>query len=338
MTRHLSVAEESWPLKKPFVIARGARTETHVVKVAIGDGAYTGIGECVPLARYGESCASVIDQIDAIRPVLDGLSREELRKTMPPGAARNALDAALWDLEAKQSGSDVGELSGLGWPGELTTVQTISIMSPSEMGEEAKALRNFAAIKVKSDAEAIVERVAAVRKNAPDAAMLLDANESWSFDVLASVADDLKSLGVVMIEQPLPAGEDDALQGYDGPVPIFADESCHIAADLARLEGKYDGINIKLDKTGGLTEAIELRREAIDRGFGIMIGCMVSTSLGIAPACFLAGSACHVDIDAPALLARDRPFGFHIEDGKVSSPNRRLWGGGDMIGRPAAPD
>lgn len=331
MTMRISVDIEKWPLRKPFVIARGTRHETETVAVTIHDGDLIGRGEAVALPRYGESSASVARQIEAMTVALeDGVNAQSLQRAMPAGAARNAIDAALWDLEAKRTGRDVGSLSGLGWPTNIQTVQTISILEPEEMGAEARALAKFPVIKVKMNAEKIVERIAAVHANAPDARLVVDGNESWTIDILREVAADLARSGVEMIEQPLHADADHELVNYSGPLPVYADESCHTCADLPKLKGKYQGINIKLDKTGGLTEAIRLAEAGPREGFDVMLGCMVSTSLGIAPAMFVAKAARFVDIDAPALLAKDRENAIQISDGTVSPLSPELWGGAGM--------
>ncbi len=326
--RTLSIACHTWPLAKPFVIARGIRTETSTVTVTIEEEGCVGRGEAVASPRYGETDQSVVSQIEGLSADIEhGLSRDDLQTAIPPGAARNAIDCALWDLEAKRSGRDVGTLSSLRWPDSVPTVQTISILSPQEMFAEAQRLKNFPVLKVKLDADQIVERISAVRQGAPDATLLVDANESWSPEVLIASAPVLATAGVTMIEQPLPADRDEPLAAYSGPLPIFADESCHTRADLSQIADRYDGINIKLDKTGGLTEAIALLHDGRDRGLDVMVGCMVSSSLGIAPALFLASQAIYVDVDAPALLASDREFGLQIAEGRVSPLNPALWGG-----------
>lgn len=328
MTGRMEISQETWPLNKPFVIARGKRTETKVVKVTIHEGEYVGIGEGTPTPRYGESCDSVVEQIEALGPNIQaGLTREKLQLVLKPGAARNAVDAALWDLEAKKSGKNIADITGLSWPSTIQTVQTVSILSVEEMAREANLLRGFPIIKIKLNAECILERVSAVHENAPNSKLLVDANESWTLDILKEVAPKLKGLGVVFIEQPLPAGNDEALEGYDCPLPLGADESCHTSADLRFLMGKYDIINIKLDKTGGLSEALKLEQSAREMGFDVMIGCMLSTSLGIAPAMFLAAKAKYVDLDAPALLARDQDHRLTIHEGNMSPLNPMLWGG-----------
>ncbi|GAB5486436.1 MAG: dipeptide epimerase [Parasphingorhabdus sp.] len=328
MNRQISIVEEKWLLKKPFVIARSSRTTTSTIKVTICDGFHKGIGECVPNSRYEESVESSIQQIRAVESqVIDGASRNELRKIMRACAARNAIDCALWDLEAKQVGQDVGVTSGLGWPQNIETVQTISILSPEKMHREAKMLRKFPVIKIKMNSEQVLERMAAVHAGAPNSKFLIDANESWTIELLKNVSPALVDLNVQMIEQPLHADDDSALQDHPFKLPIFADESCHSTTDLEALQNKYQGINIKLDKSGGLTEAIALKEAAETLGLQTMVGCMLSTSLGIAPATFIAKEARFVDIDAPALLEKDRLYGIQISNGKTSSLDPRLWGG-----------
>ncbi|MEL6874364.1 MAG: N-acetyl-D-Glu racemase DgcA [Pseudomonadota bacterium] len=328
MSCSLEVDIEKWPLKSPFVIARGSRNETETVTVTLSDGRVTGRGEAVASPRYDQTSRSLVAEIEAFREMLEnGLDREQLQRAMPVGPARNAIDAAMWDLDAKRTHRDVGQISGLGWPEGLQTVQTISILPPDEMGKQARTLANFPALKVKLDAEQICERIAVVHENAPDARWLVDANESWTIGILRQVAPELAGLGVVMIEQPLPSGDDQWLQDYSSPLPLFADESCHSRADLPGLKNKYHGVNIKLDKTGGLTEALALREEATDQGFEIMVGCMLGTSLGIAPALFAAIGANYVDVDPPALLAKDREHALKIESGAVSRLSPALWGG-----------
>jgi L-alanine-DL-glutamate epimerase-like enolase superfamily enzyme len=343
--RCLAITQEEWPLKKPFIISRGpARTVTKTITVHITEeqensastsrstdrstGRFTGRGEAVVSPRYGESDASVIDEIRQIQPMIEhGMNRADLQAALKPGSARNAVDNALWDLEAKLSGQNTGILSNLGWPSTISTVQTISILPPEDMHREAQTLAHFPILKVKANAELILERIKAVHNGAPKAKIIIDANESWNIEILNAVAHELSRYGVVMIEQPLPAGKDGSIAKYSGPLPIFADESCHTRSDLPSLLGKYQGINIKLDKTGGLSEGIELFKSATDMGFDIMVGCMLGTSLGMAPALMIAQHAKYVDVDAPALLAKDRANGLMITGGVVAAPNHHLWGG-----------
>ena len=326
--RHLNAFAEAWPLKEPFVIARGSRIETSVITVTIKDGDDEAWGESVPLPRYGESIESVIADIQAIRSNIEaGIDRKTLLTIMRHGAARNAVDNALWDLEAKKSGKAVAELAGVAWPENILTVQTISIGPPEAMHDSALRYRNYKTLKVKLNAEDIVARIEAVRKAAPNSTLIIDANESWNLEILKAVTPQLAKLGVAMIEQPLPAGEDAALEGYESVIPLCADESCHTSADLDGLIGKYAMVNIKLDKTGGLTEAFALLKNAKDKGFDIMVGCMVSTSLGIAPAMFIACEATYVDLDAPALLSKDRVHAVKINQGLIETLSPDLWGG-----------
>jgi len=326
--RYLNVFAEAWPLKEPFVIARGSRTETSVITVTIKDGDDEAWGEAVPLPRYGESIESVIAEIKAIRSQIEaGIDRQTLLTIMSPGAARNAVDNTLWDLEAKKSGRSVAELTGIAWPQNIPTVQTISIGTPQAMGDSAARYSKYKTLKVKLDSEDIVERIDAVRAAAPNSGLIIDANESWDLETLKAVTPPLAKLNVAMIEQPLPAGEDAALEGYKSTIPLCADESCHTSADLDDLIGKYTMVNIKLDKTGGLTEALALLKNAKDKGFDIMVGCMVSTSLGIAPGMFITREAKYVDLDAPALLSKDRDHAVKINQGLIETLSPDLWGG-----------
>jgi len=320
-------AKETWALKAPFVIARGARLETHVVLVEIAEKGFVGRGEAVPNSRYGEDVDSVCEQISTLSTGLkEGLNRDQLTSMMPAGAARNALDNALWDLEAKRTGISVNERLAFPYPDAVDTVQTVSIGTAEDMGRAAEKLKNFPMIKVKLDQHDVVERMAAVRGAAPDVRIMIDANESWSMDLLRMVTPALKQLGVIMIEQPLPAGQDDVLLNYVSDIPLAADESCHTSADVVRLKDLYDMINIKLDKTGGLSEALKLAREAKAAGLDVMVGCMVGTSLSMAPAMVLATQTEFVDLDAPTLLANDREFGLQVQDGRMSALNPGLWG------------
>lgn len=319
---------ESWPLAKPFVISRGSKTQADVVTVSIQYDDFVGHGECVPYARYGETVDGVLTQIEEAAKTISGaLDRHALRDSMPAGAARNALDCALWDLEAKAAGKSVFQLLAMKAPTSVPSVQTISLGDADEMGSEAASLAQFAALKIKLDAENILERVGAVRAGAPNSKILIDANESWTLQLLNEVAGQLYDLGVVMIEQPLNAGEDEQLAGYHGPVAVGADESCHTARDLLKLTPFYNYVNIKLDKAGGLTEALQMQAIAREHGLGVMVGSMVSTSLALAPAVVLAVDADYVDLDSPNLLAKDRPFAMELQEGVLSGFDGRLWGG-----------
>jgi len=323
----LTVTAERWPIAGAFTISRGAKTEAAVVIAELGDGKARGRGECVPYARYGESIESVTAQIEAMRPQLAaGLARANLARAMPPGAARNALDCAFWDLEAKSSGRPVYELAGLPAPHPLTTAFTISLGTPETMAQAAAKAAHRALLKVKLGGDGDEARIAAVRGAAPNATLIVDANEGWTEDNLAANLDACARAGVVLVEQPLPDGRDAALARIARPIPVCADESAHDRSSLAALIGKYDAVNIKLDKTGGLTEALAMADEAMRLGLTIMAGCMVATSLSMAPAVLLAQRARFVDLDGPLLLAKDRPDGLIYRDSLVCPPISALWG------------
>jgi L-alanine-DL-glutamate epimerase-like enolase superfamily enzyme len=323
----LEIAVERWPIAGAFTISRGAKTEAVVVVAELGDGKARGRGECVPYARYGESIDSVTAQIEALRPRLAaGLGRDGLQEAMPPGAARNALDCAFWDLEAKRGGRPVHTLAGLPAPHPLTTAFTISLGTPEVMAKAAAKAAHRTLLKIKLGGGDDGERIAAVRKAAPKAMLIVDANEGWNDDNLAANLDACAEAGVVLVEQPLPDGRDNALAGVRHPIPVCADESAHDRHSLAALIGKYDAVNIKLDKTGGLTEALAMAREAERHGLAIMAGCMVATSLAMAPAVLLAQSARFVDLDGPLLLAQDRPEGLIYRDSLVYPATAALWG------------
>lgn len=325
MRRSLIARSEHWPLSRPFRISRGVKTAADVIFVSVSEGAHRGAGEAVPYARYGESLACVLEQIASVQDAIEsGLSRAQLQNALPAGAARNALDCALWDLEAQRTGRSVAELANLPAPGELITAVTVSIDTPAKMAEAA-ALIASPLIKVKVDADDPVAKVAAVRAAAPAARLIVDPNESWTAALLADVAPRLVELRIDLIEQPLPAGEDAALENMKVDVPICADESAHTAAELEAVVRRYQAVNIKLDKTGGLTEALHMRARAQELGLTLMVGCMVSTSLSIAPALLLAQGASFVDLDGPWWLANDRDNGVTIKDGRISaSPG--FWG------------
>ena len=323
----LTVASEAWPLAETFRISRGAKTETVVVVVTLRNAEAVGRGECVPYPRYGESIATVVTDIEKLRGDIErGMDRDALQAALPAGAARNALDCALWDLEAKQVGARVWELAGITAPKPVVTAKTISLDEPAKMAAAAARDAHLPLLKLKVSGEGDLERVRAVRQGAPDARLIVDANEGWRAGLLDSFLPTLKQLGVEMVEQPLPVADDDALAGYDAPIMLCADEACHTRADLARLEGRYGMVNIKLDKTGGLTEALALALEARDRGFALMVGCMISTSLAMAPAMLLGGIADIVDLDGPLLLAKDRAPGLVYEGALAKVPAASLWG------------
>jgi len=305
------------------------KTAADVVHVEIREWEVSGVGESVPYPRYAETTDSVRAQIAAIAPALAaGLSRRDLQEAMGPGAARNAVDCALWDLEAKQAGMPVSETLGAGEPPALASAMTVSLDKPEAMGRAAQALATRApVIKVKvgtQDAEACIR---AVRAAAPDAVLIVDPNESWDIALLQRLQPSLAELRVALVEQPLPADDDAALAGLEPLVPLCADESCHTADDLETLRGRYQVVNIKLDKTGGLTGALVLLSEARRQGFGIMSGCMICTSLSVAPAFHIGRFADFVDLDGPLWLKQDRPGGVALRDGWLQPPSRSLWGG-----------
>ena len=322
----LDAHEQSWPLDKPFRIARGTRTEANVIVVTVTDGQHTGRGEAVPIARYNQSVASVLAQIESIKSAAS-LDREQIQTLLPAAAARNALDCALWDLEAKISGKRAWELANMPMIPEVETSFTISLDTPAAMAAAARANTNAPILKLKLGGDDVdLARVEAVREAAPVARLLIDANESWSPSHYREIVPELKRLRVELIEQPFAADADEVLETLDHPVPVCADESCHTSADLPRLTNRYEMINVKLDKTGGLTEALLLTERARESGFKLLIGCMVCTSLGIAPARLLASAADYVDLDGPLLLARDRDHGIIYQGGKIGVPLRELWG------------
>jgi L-alanine-DL-glutamate epimerase-like enolase superfamily enzyme len=306
--RSLKVYEEAWPLHTPFVIARGARSEAKVVVVEIQQDGVTGTGECTPYPRYGESIASVMAQVASIGEQLEaGLTRDALQQLLPAGAARNAVDCALWDIDVRKAGRSLSNLVGSELASEVTTAQTVVIGTPDQMANSARALWDKGArlLKVKLDDHLISERMFAIRAAVPEATLIVDANESWHSDGLASRCQLLADLNVAMLEQPLPAGEDAALANFIHPLPICADESCHTRESLAKLAGRYDMVNIKLDKTGGLTEALALATEAKLQGFDLMLGCMLCTSRAISAALPLTPKVRFADLDGPTWLAID---------------------------------
>ncbi len=325
--RRLAVRVERWPLAGAFTISRGSKTEARVAVAEITQGAAVGRGECVPYARYGETVEGVVAAIEGLAgAVADGLDRDRLQAALPAGAARNAVDCALWDLEAKITGTPVWQRAGLAAPAPLTTAYTLSLDTPQAMASAARENGHRPLLKVKLGRDGVVERVHAIREAAPAAALIVDANEAWTPALLGEVAPVLAESGVAMIEQPLPAGEDEALAGIERPVPVCADESCHDSATLAGLAGRYDLVNVKLDKTGGLTEALRLARAAEAAGFGVMVGCMIATSLAMAPATLVAARARFVDLDGPLILARDREPGIVYRGSTMEPPPRELWG------------
>ena len=323
----LRVASERWPIAGTFTISRGSKTEAEVVVVELSDGVYRGRGECVPYGRYGETVDGVLASISALAPqIARGLDRAELQRVLPAGAARNALDCALWDLAAKRAQRPVHELADLPAPRPLVTAYTISLDAPDAMAAAAAKASTRPLLKVKLGRDRDPERIRAVRAAAPRAELIVDANEGWTPANLAANLAACADVGVTLIEQPLPAADDAALAGLASPVAICADESAHDRASLARLAGKYQAVNLKLDKTGGLTEALALADAAARIGFVLMVGCMISTSLAIAPALLVAQRARVVDLDGALLLARDRPHGLHYDAAQVHPAAAALWG------------
>lgn len=327
----LSAVTEEFPLKEVFTISRGSRTAATVVTVTLRDteSGHVGRGECVPYARYGETVDGVLETILSLRDeIAGGLDRLGLQKRLPAGAARNALDCAFWDLEAKRAGQPVHVLAGLGEPGPVVTAFTLSLAEPQMMREAAarNAHRPLLKIKLGGKGEEDLARLEAVRAGAPKATLIVDANEGWSVEDYRALAPEMLRLGVALVEQPLPAGKDEALAGIDRPLPVCADESCHDRTSLPKLSGRYDVVNIKLDKTGGLTEALALRDAALSAGYRIMVGCMVGTSLAMAPAVLVAQGAAVTDLDGPLLLARDREPPLFYDERGAHPPQAALWG------------
>ncbi len=323
MARDLTVTRDTFRLAEVFTISRGSRTEAQVLTVTVTRDGIAGRGECVPYARYGETLDSVTDQIAGLP---DGIGRAALQEALPPGAARNAVDCALWDWEAKRAGQPVWALAGLGRPGPEITAFTLSLDTPERMQAAAARHAHRPLLKIKLGTPEDMPRLEAVRRGAPAARIIVDANEGWTAEVYADLAPHLLRLGVAMVEQPLPAGADDLLAGIDRPLPVCADESCHDRASLPGLRGKYDMVNIKLDKTGGLTEALALREAARAEGFDVMVGCMVGSSLAMAPAVLVAQGVAVTDLDGPLLLAEDRDPPLHYDAAGVHPADPALWG------------
>ena len=322
MGMRITVQPETFQLAQVFTISRGSRSQAEVLTVRIEKDGLIGWGECVPYARYGESLASVTEQIEA----LGDISHGELAEALPAGAARNALDCAFWDLKAKTSGVPVAQRIGLQKLQPQITAYTLSLDSPEAMERQAKLNAHRPLLKIKLGTPDDMPRLEAVRRGAPKARIIVDANEGWSAEVYSDLAPHLLRLGVELVEQPLPASEDDALLGLARPLPICADESCHDRSSLPHMRGKYDYANIKLDKTGGLTEALALRDAALEAGFGLMMGCMVGSSLAMAPAVLLAQAAQFTDLDGPLLLAEDRDHALKFDADGVHPPVAALWG------------
>jgi L-alanine-DL-glutamate epimerase-like enolase superfamily enzyme len=319
----LTVTPETYPFREVFTISRGSRTEAKVLTVTVTRDGVTGRGECVPYARYGETLDSVTAQIATLP---EGITRDALQTALPPGAARNAVDCALWDWQAKREGRRVWDIAALPAPQPLVTCYTLSLDTPDNMRAAAARNAHRPILKIKLGTPDDMPRLEAVRAGAPSAKIVVDANEGWTAEVYTDLAPHLVRLGVQLVEQPLPAGKDDILSEIARPLPVCADESCHDRETLAALKGKYDMVNIKLDKTGGLTEALALRDAARAAGFGVMVGCMVGSSLAMAPAVLVAQGAEVTDLDGPLLLAEDRAHPLDYDDARVYPPTAALWG------------
>lgn len=327
MSRTLHSEHERFPLNAPFRIARGVKTAADVVTVTLSEGGSVGRGEAVPYPRYGESVESALAAIESARSLIEeGGDRQALLQALPAGAARNALDCALWDLEARLAGRDVAEMIG-GQPiAPIVTALTIGIDTPAAMAAAARAAGDVPLLKVKVDAEDPEARIRAVRAAAPGAALIVDPNESWDRALVEAIQDVLVATNVALLEQPVPAGDDEWLDGYSPAVPICADEAVHVAADLDVVARRYQAVNVKLDKSGGLTAALDVAREARAMGLGLMTGCMICSSLSIAPALHLAAMSDFADLDGPLWLREDRPGGIRQEGGLIHPPAKGFWG------------
>ncbi|MFN7224254.1 MAG: N-acetyl-D-Glu racemase DgcA [Paracoccaceae bacterium] len=319
----IAVSQDTFPLSRVFTISRGSKSEARVVTAKITRDGLTGRGECVPYARYGETLEAVMASIAAQAP---WVTRDTLSRDMPPGAARNALDCALWDLDAKAAGVRVWDLLSLPAPRPVITAFTLSLDTPAVLRDQAAKNAHRPVLKIKLGTPDDMPRLEAVRQGAPKSTLIIDANEGWTPEVYAELAPRLVAMGVALVEQPLPAGADDMLGEMARPLPVCADESCHDRTSLPALRGKYDVINIKLDKTGGLTEALALKAQAQAMGFGIMVGCMVGSSLAMAPATILAQGAAFTDLDGPLLLAQDRDNPLLFDEHGIHPPDPALWG------------
>ncbi|MEP4890857.1 MAG: N-acetyl-D-Glu racemase DgcA [Aliiglaciecola sp.] len=327
MTLAINISTQSFPLKSAFRISRGVKTSAEVVVVSITDGKYRGWGEAVPYAHYGETIESVCEQLKGVQnQIVSTEQHSELSQLLAPGSARNAFDCALWDLRAKQQGRSVAELVGVSLCSSCHSAQTISIDTVDNMALAAQQLKHNKVIKVKLDEQDVVQRIQAIHAVCPNSQIIVDANEAWSLELLTQVVEPLHACNVALIEQPLPSGKDQVLAGFQSSIPLCADESCHTADDLERLLPLYQAVNIKLDKTGGLTEALKLMKLAKQHNLNVMIGCMVGSSLAMAPAYLLAGDADFIDLDGPALIANDRPGGFAFVDGEMAINSQPLWG------------
>ncbi|WP_374344815.1 N-acetyl-D-Glu racemase DgcA [Phenylobacterium sp.] len=327
MIRTLRVRDERWPTAHVFTIARGAKTEAHVLVVEISQAGVTGRGEAVPYARYGETVEGAMDTVERLRPAIEaGATRGELQDLVMAGAARNALDCALWDLEAKLTGQPAWKTAGLARLDPVKTCVTLSLDTPEAMAEVARGLQRRPMLKLKIGAAGDLDRVEAVRAAAPKTRLVVDANEALSFEDLKRLAPEFARLDVKLVEQPLPAGADEALEGWVSPVPLCADESVRTRLELETCARRYACVNIKLDKAGGLTEALAMKARAAELGLEVMAGCMVGTSLAMAPGVILAQGAAFVDLDGPLLLAKDRTPGLRIDGALIHPPGAELWG------------
>ena len=319
----ITVQDDVFPLAQVFTISRGSRTQAQVLTVRVARDGHVGVGECVPYARYDETLESVRQEILGVPA---DVTRAELQELLPAGAARNALDCALWDLEAKTAGNRVWDLIGMPEPTPEITAYTLSLDTPEAMEVQARKNGFRPVLKIKLGTPDDMPRLEAVRRGAPTSTIIIDANEGWSAEVYKDLAPHLIRLGVALVEQPLPASQDEALLEIERPVPVCADESCHDRASLAHLKGKYDVVNIKLDKTGGLSEALLLKEAARAQGYDIMVGCMVGSSLAMAPATLVAQGVAFTDLDGPLLLAQDRQSPLIFDENGVHAPKRTLWG------------
>ena len=319
----IQVTRDVFQLAQVFTISRGSRTQAEVLTVRVSDGGHVGYGECVPYARYDESLDSVTAEIMGLPA---DVTRAGLQDLLPAGAARNAVDCAIWDLEAKQAGKRAWDLIDAPVPKPEITAYTLSLDTPEKMQVQAAENAFRPLLKIKLGTPEDMARLEAVRRGAPVSRIIVDANEGWTAEVYADLAPHLLRLGVQMVEQPLPAGDDDMLAEIERPLPVCADESCHDRASLHGLKGKYDMVNVKLDKTGGLTEALALKQEAITQGYDVMVGCMVGSSLAMAPAVILAQGVAFTDLDGPLLLAEDRNEPLIFDEAGVHAPTAGLWG------------
>ncbi|MFZ2886596.1 MAG: N-acetyl-D-Glu racemase DgcA [Minisyncoccia bacterium] len=323
----LAVRKEIWPIRGTFTISRGSKTEAEVIVVSVTDGAYEGRGECVPYKRYGETIESVEEQIMSVQGRAQELTRQRLQELLPAGAARNAIDCALWDLEAKQVGKTIWDLLSIARPIPKPTMFTLSLDTPEKMAEAAAiASARYSLLKIKLGGEGDEERLRKIREVAPKVRLIIDANEGWNEGNLEKMLRMCESVGVELIEQPLPVGQDDVLIGLETSITVCADESAHVSKDIGRLAQKYDAVNIKLDKSGGLTEALIMAEAARGAGLSIMVGCMVSTSLSMAPATVIAQFAEYADLDGPLLLAKDREPAIGYSEGNILPTTSELWG------------